>query len=427
METATKKLPQSRIRTSTVIAPEERLSAEHKALQALTERVEIKGFRIGKAPADKVRERVGAERVLEETIRFLLPAVLKEALEKSGAKPMLRPSASVASTDPLTIELTFVERPAVSVKNPRSLRVEKKVIPEATNEDVDAFVHTVLMQDTSETTVDRAAAKGDFVRMSLSTTKKGKPVDELTIGNYGLLIGNEDLLPELEPHLTGMKKDERKTADVSFPKDHDIPSIRGEKLSVAITVKSVAEVMLPELTQEYLKSRLGNDMTPDAFRSDVKKMITDRKRSEERQRREEELYEKVRAATTVDLAPEVIDAEVEDMAADLRSRLEKQGMTMDDWLKSGGKEAATVVNEMKGIAESRIKLRFGMQELASKLDIEPDAAHLASAIASAKAAAKKDGRDRAKNETEPGGTIHEHIRFDLTMQALVEKMIGDGK
>lgn len=427
METTTKKLPQSRIRTSTVISPEERLSAENKALHALAERVEIKGFRTGQAPADKVRERVGTERVLEETVRFLLPTVLKEALEKSGAKPMLRPAASVVSTDPLTIELTFVERPTVTVKKPDSVKVEKKTIADATTDDVDAFVKKILLQDKTETPVDRSAAKGDFVRMALSTTKKGKPVNELTVGNYGLLIGNEDLLPELEPHLTGMKKDEKKTVDVSFPKDHDIPGIQGEKLSVEITVKSVAEVKLPELTQEYLKSRLGSDMTPDAFRSDVKKMITDRKRSEERQRREEELYEKVRAATTVDLASEVIDAEVEDMAADLRLRLKQQGMTMDDWLKSSGKEAATVIGEMKGIAESRIKLRFGMQELASKHGIEAAPAAIASAIASAKAAAKKDGRDRAENETEPGGTLYEHIRFDLTMQALVEKMIGDEK
>lgn len=312
------------------------MAAEQGALLSLAGRTEIKGFRTGKAPSDKVRERVGAERVLEETVRFLLPSVLKEALEKSGAKPMLRPAASVASTDPLTIELTFVERPTVSVKKPNSVKVEKKTIAEATTDDVDAFVKKILLQDK-----------------------------------------NEDLLPEL--------------------------------------------------TQEYLKSRLGSGVTPDAFRSDVKKMITDRKRSEELQRREEELYDNVRAATTVDLAPEIIDAEVEDMAADLRSRLKQQGMTMDDWLKSSGKEASAVIGEMKGIAESRIKLRFGMQELASKLGIEaaPDA--IASAITSAKAAAKKDGCDRAENETEPGGTLYEHIRFDLTMQALVQKMIGGEK
>lgn len=425
MDTKIEKLPQSRIRTVTTVTKEEHADAEKKALAALADQIDIKGFRVGKAPGDMVRSRVGNERLMEETVRQLLPSVLKSALELSKAKPMLRPAASVVSTEPLTIALTFVERPPVTVKKAESLKVEKKQIPEATEKEVEAFLRKILMQDKTETPVERPAAKGDFVRLALASKKKDKPVEELTVGNYGLLIGGEDVLPELEPHLTGMKKDEKKTAEITFPKDHDIPGIRGEKISVEMTVKGVSEVKLPELTKEYLKARLGTDATPETFRADVKRMLTDRARSEELKRREEELYTLVRAATTVDLAPEVIDAEVQDMAGDLRMRLEKQNMTMDDWLKTTNKDPKAVVDEMKQIAENRIRLRFGMQELAAKLKIDADPGEIASALASAKEAAKADGRSVPEEEMTPGGSIYEHIRFDLTMQKLVSSMIEE--
>lgn len=425
MDTKLEKLPQSRIRTVTTVTKEEHADAEKKALAALAEHTDIKGFRIGKAPADMVRSRVGQDRLMEETVRQLLPAILKEALEISKAKPMLRPAASVVSTEPLTIALTFVERPPVTVKKAESLTVEKKQIPEASEKDIEAFIRKVLIQDKTETPVDRPAAKGDFVRLALASKKKDKPVDELTIGNYSVVIGSEDLLPELEPHITGMKKDEKKTSDILFPKDHDIPGIRGEKISVEMTVQGVAEVKLPELTQAYIKQRLGTDSTPEAFRADVKRMLTDRARSQELKRREEELYSLVRAATTVDLAPEVIDAEVQDMASDLRMRLEKQNLTMDDWLKSSNKDPKAVVDEMKQIAENRIRLRFGMQELAAKLKIDADPAAIETALASAKEAAKTNGRAMPEEEMTPGGSIYEHIRFDLTMQKLVSSMIED--
>jgi trigger factor len=425
METTIEKLKQSRLKSTTVIGEDERLAAEKEALASLAERVNIKGFRVGKAPEEMVRARFNEEQLLEETVRMLLPKVLKDAIEKSNAKPIMRPAASVASKKPLTIELVFIERPEVSVKKPDGIKVEKKKIEDATDNDVEVFIKKILMQDRSETPVDRAAKSGDLVRLSMSAKKGDTPVEELTVPNYGIVLGSEDLLPELEPHLMSMKKDEKKTVDVTFPKDHDIPGIRGQKISIDVAVKAVAEVKLPELTQDYLKTRLGSDIAPAAFRSDVKRMLTDRSKSEEMKRREDELYDKVRAATTVDMPQEIIDAEVQDMVQDLHHRLEAQKMTMDDWLKGTGKDAKAVIDEMKDIAKNRVVLRMGMQEIAKKLNIEPDPAAMVENIAAAKKDAAAANQPMPEEELKSGGAVYENIRFNLTMQALVTKMIED--
>jgi FKBP-type peptidyl-prolyl cis-trans isomerase (trigger factor) len=100
-------------------------------------------------------------------------------------------------------------------------------------------------------------------------------------------------------------------------------------------------------------------------------------------------------------------------------------MSMDDWLKATGKDPKSVVDEMKQIASSRIVLRFGMQELATKLNVDADQALLSSNLKAAKQSAEQAGRPIPEQELAPGGVVYEQVRFDLRMQALVGTMVND--
>jgi trigger factor len=426
METKVEKLKQCRVRTTTTLTKDEVLHAEERALAKLGEQISIKGFRQGKVPLSLLRERVKEEELLEETVRMLLPTIIPEALKISAVKPILRPSAGVTAKDPLTITLTFVEHPTVIVRKPDNIAVEKKTVPPVSNDEVEGFLKKVLLQDRTETPVDRGAAKGDTIRLSLAAKDdQGKPVAELTIGHYNIVLGAEELLPELEPHLLGMKKGGQKTVTVAFSPSHDITAIRGKRLNIDLTAKEVAEIKLPELTTEYLRTRFHADRTPEAFREDVRKMLFDQRKGQEKKRREEELYKKVREMTTVDLAPELIDAEVQDMVTDLVERLKQQQMTIENWLKTTGKEWKTFLEEMKNIGTERLTLRYGMQELAQKRKIEPTAAELQTHIDAIRKAQEQSGRTLSAEDTAPGSYIAEQASWELRMQKLVENLIQD--
>ncbi|MFA5800168.1 MAG: trigger factor [Candidatus Peribacteraceae bacterium] len=426
MEITVEKLKQSRIKTTAVIPPDALKHAEEQALTRLGNTMDIKGFRQGKAPLPLIRERVKPEDLLEETVRILLPEIVSASLEKSGAKPILRPSAGIASQNPLTITLTFVERPTVFLRKPEKIDVEQKSVAEAGAADVEQFIRKILLQDRTENPVDRPAARGDTIRMSLTAKDdKGKQVDELTIERLSILLGSEDLLPELEAHLLSMKKEEKKTVTVAFPLNHDIVTVRGRKITLEIAAKEVAEVKLPELTAEFIKIRLGAECTPEAFRADVRGMLTRQRKTEEMKRREEELYRKVREATTTDLAPELIDAEVQGMLEDLIERLKKQESTLEQWLKSTKKEWKDLVEEMRKIAVDRITLRFGMQELAKSRKTEPTDEEISSAIKEAEKSGAHAGHHHPAEDSAPGGALYEEIRFELQMQKLVRGIVGE--
>ncbi len=425
MDYKTDKKKDAHVIVTVTVDVTEKASAESKALAEIAKHVHIKGFREGKAPANLVRERVTDEQLLEETVRQLLPSMIKEALAKSEAKPILRPTINVTKNDPLTIAITFVERPTVTIKKPDSITVEKKPVDTLPASEVEAFIKKLLAQDRTETPVERGATKGDLVRMALKTTEKdGKAVPELTVGNYSITLGSEELIPELETHITGMKKDDIKKADISFGKEHDIHSLRGKKLTVEITAKSVAELTYPELTAEYLKSKLQTEKTPEQFRSDVKDMLLAQKKDAEMKRREEELYEKVKSATSVTLPEELIDAEAQDILRDFVERLKEQGATLDQWMEQQKKEPQKLLDEMRDIAKNRATLRLGMQELAKALKVEPTDDDMKAQIDALKAEAKKSERTLDTDELTPGGSIYESVKFDATMRLLVEKMIA---
>jgi len=426
METTVEKLKQSRIKTTTVVPAEIRKLAEVSALTELGQGMDIKGFRQGKAPLELIRERVKPDDLLEYTIRHLLPEIMTGALKTSGAKPIIRPAANITSRDPLTIELIFVERPPVTLKKPEKISVAQNPVTGATPAEVDEFIRKILVQDRTEAPVDRSAASGDTIRMSLGAKdEKGNPINELVTSHYNILIGSEDLLPELEPHLIGMKKDEKKTVTIPFPADHDITTVRGKKVQVDIAVKEVASVKLPELTAEYIKNRLGAERSPDVFKADVKEMLTSQKKNQEMKRREEELYEKVRQATSVELAPELIETEVRGMVEDLVERLKQQQTTLEQWLKSTGKNQKDVLEEMRKIATDRITLRFGMQELANAKKIEPTAEEIEAAIKTAEKSGAHAGHHHPEEDSRPGGALYDEVRWELQMQKLVKEIVGE--
>ena len=120
------RLPKSRIVCKVSFDADERKVAEEAALRELAEQVEIKGFRVGHAPADMVRSRVPEEKLLEETVRMLVRKMLPSVIEEHKIQPVIPPKIEITTTEPLGVQITFVERPVVTVKNSDTLKIERR-------------------------------------------------------------------------------------------------------------------------------------------------------------------------------------------------------------------------------------------------------------------------------------------------------------
>jgi len=419
MQSQLEKLPQARTKVTVILDSTERTTAEEKALQTLSQSMKLPGFRPGKAPLAVLREKVTETQLLEETVRAALPDVMKTAMATGELRPIMQPSVSLEAKEPLTLSVMFVERPEVKVKGAKKLSIQKNPITDPTAKEVDECITQLLDRDRKETSVDRAAKTGDVVEVAMdSKDEKGEPLKELTVSKYSVVLGKEELLPELEKHMHDVKKGESKTTEIAFAKDHDIPALQGKKATVTLTVNDVREVTLPELTPEYIKTRLGAEKSVEEFRKDVSVMLRSQRGQQEMQRREQELLKTVRESTTVDLAPELLNAEARLVLDEFQARLQKQGITFDDWIQSTGKEQKEVEKEVLQSARDRLLLRFGMHKVVEEREIPASDTDVVAFLQ------EVSGPDAAKEHV-PGSPAFEEAKAEVKVRTFIEEMVKE--
>lgn len=425
MPSKIERLPQARVRCTLTITDDQRQLAEERALKRLGQGIKLDGFREGRAPLNVVKEKVKPEMLLEETVRMMAPDLITETMKEHDLKPIISPKLTVTSQNPLAVELIYVERPVVKLNKPDGIKVAKKPDQKIEKKEVDDFINKVLSQDRTETPVDRAAEKGDLVRMHLQATNAdGSPMEELNNLPYSSTVGAEDLIPGLDAVLLGAKTGETKSISPKFPKDHAIPTLRDKTIKIDVKITGVAAVKLPELTQEFIKSRMGMDKSPAEFREGIEKALTEQQNFKVAKEREEEFFELIRKATKIELAPELLDNEVQNMLADLQQNLSRDNITLDDWLKQSGKDPKQVLDEMREIAESRITLRFGLQEYIKHKEVKVDAEELKKGIEQAKAIAERDGRTVTDADMQPDGDIYAQAEWEIQVRKVMAEAMG---
>ncbi len=363
------RLPQARVRLKAVFDAAETAKAEKKALDRLAQTVKLEGFRPGKAPADMVKSKISPDQLFEETVHILVREHLGKLIEENKLMPIISPRIEAISRDPVTVQVTVVERPDVKVKGADKMKVDRKEM-KVEEKDVQRVIDSVLAQFAIETPVERAAAMGDKVIVDFrGEDKDGKDIPGASATDFDIHLGKGSLVPGFEEAVVGLKPKDSKSFTVTMPEKYHAPELAGQPVTFHITMKNVASVVEPTLTDEFTKDKLG---TPTAaeFRAQVEKNISAQDERYESQRREHALLDLIRNATTVELAQELIESETQGLLNDLADRLQQQGQTLAQWVKASGKKPQEIEEDMKKQAQDRLKLRFGLAQLIEDKKIE---------------------------------------------------------
>ncbi len=420
---APKRLGQSRVQCTVIASEEEVKKAEAAALGRIAGEVRVPGFRPGKAPADMVKSQVREEALLEETIRSMLPQVIDSILKEHALQPILPPRIALEAKNPLTLVVTFIEKPEVTVKKIDTSSF-KKTEPKFDEKDVERMVKYLLDQYRTTEVVDRAAEEGDQVTMSfVGTDSDGKEIEGTRAAEYQVVLGSNSLIPGFESGLKGLKKGDKKDLALTFPEKYHAEKLQGKPVNFAVEVQKVEKVTLPTLTPEFVKEK-GLGDSPE----DVRKRITDSMREEEnrmdQQRREQLLFDAIRKATKIDIAPELLDQDVRSLLEDLQRRLESQKQTLEDWMQKSNKTPEIVEKELKEEAEKRITLRFGVQKLIEDQKIELTPEEEKQAADERLAAIPEDQRSSAAAYFAKGGEGYEELVWGKKVEKLVKTMLA---
>lgn len=369
--TVTPKPERSEVSLSVVATPEEFAPFVERAATKLSQGLDIKGFRPGKAPKQLVIDQVGADRLLHEAMDQAIPHFFAQAALEKQVQVVHRPSITVEELGldtPFRFSATVEVVPEITLADPKKLSVKKRDVA-VTDEEVDAELKHLAKMRGTLAQVDREAKNGDVVTVDFEVQVDGKAIEGGTSKNHPITLGEGRFVPGFEEGLLGAKAGDDKTFPISFPEDYGKKELQGKKAQATAHVHSVQERTLPELNDEFAKG-LGSFTDMEHLKKDLKKNITDEMTAKEEERYVGELAEKLMEKSTFGFIPEsLINHEIDRRMEEFANMLAYQQKTIDDYIAEHSTSLESMRENMKESAEKQVKIGLALRELAKKHDI----------------------------------------------------------
>lgn len=343
-----------------------------KAYQRDKNKIQISGFRKGKAPRKLIEREYGAEVFFETAVNILYPEEVDNAVKESGLEIVARPEVEITDISKesgVKIKATVITKPEVEISDYKGIEVEKEV-KTVTDEDVDKQADALREKNARVITVDdRAAEMGDDVVIDFEGFKDGVAFDGGKAEDFTLGLGSGQFIPGFEEQVAGHNIGEEFDINVSFPEDYQVEDLKGAPVVFKIKLKGITKKEIPELDDEMVKDATEFD-TVDEYKADVRKKLEEHAQHHADHDVEDALMDKVVEKMTAEIPQVMFDNRVNEMMMDLEQRLAPQGITMEMYCKFTGQDIETVKKAYKEQAEKQVKLRLALEKIAQLENIE---------------------------------------------------------
>ena len=354
------------------VSAEQFEEAIQKAYMREKGKINISGFRKGKAPRKLIEREYGEEVFFETAVNILYPEAVDSAVKESGLEIVARPDVEVtdvSKAEGVKIKATVITKPEVEVKDYKGIEVEKEV-KTVTDEDVDKQTDALREKNARVITVDdRAAEMGDDVVIDFEGFKddvafEGGKAEDFTLG-----LGSGQFIPGFEEQVAGHSIGEEFDINVTFPEDYQVEDLKGAPVVFKIKLKGISKKEIPELDDEMVKDATEFE-TVDEYKADVRKKLEEHAEKHADDEVEGKILDKVIENMTAEIPQVMFDNRVNEMMMDLEQRLAPQGITMEMYCQFTGQDIESVKKAYKEQAEKQVKLRLALEKIAQLENVE---------------------------------------------------------
>lgn len=344
----------------------------NKAYNKNKNKINVPGFRKGKAPRKMIEKLYGESFFFEEAANMIIPEAYAEAFEESGLDIVSQPKIDVVQLEqgkPFIFEAQVAVRPEVELGQYKGVEISK-VDSEVTDADIEEELKKVQEQNSRIVTIeDRAVQDGDMTVIDFEGFIDGEAFDGGKGDNYPLTIGSHSFIDNFEEQLIGMNIGDEKEIHVTFPEDYHAENLKGKPAMFKVKINEIKEKLLPDLDDDFA-SDVSDFDTLDEYKEDLKKTIGEKKESEAKTKKQNEAVDKAVENSKMDIPDAMIDTQVQRMVEDFSQRLQQQGLTIEQYFQYTGLTPEKIIGDMKPEAERRIKNSLVLAAVAKVENIE---------------------------------------------------------
>ena len=351
------------------VSAEEFDAAIEKAYQKNKGKMNIQGFRKGKAPRQMIEKMYGVGVFYEDAANIIIPeAYSKEVAECKDIEIVSQPEIDVVQIEKgksFIFTAVVATKPEVELGEYKGIQVEVSV-PEIKDEDVEAELKKAQEEQARTVPVeDRPVADGDIATIDFEGFVDGVAFEGGKGTDYALTIGSHSFIDTFEEQLIGKNIGDEVEVNVTFPEEYHAEELKGKPALFKVTIKEIKVKELPELDDDFAQDVSDFDTLAE-YKEDIKAKLVEKAEKVAKNEKEEKLIDAIIANSKMDIPEAMIETQQDQMVREFANRIASQGLSFEQYMQFTGMTMDAMKEQMKPQALKRIQVRLVLEAIAAK-------------------------------------------------------------
>ena len=369
MSLQVEKLEKNMAKLTIEVSAEEFDAAIEKAYQKNKGKMNIQGFRKGKAPRQMIEKMYGVGVFYEDAANIIIPeAYSKEVSECKDIEIVSQPEIDVVQIEKgksFIFTAVVATKPEVELGEYKGIQVEVSV-PEIKDEDVEAELKKAQEEQARTVPVeDRPVADGDIATIDFEGFVDGVAFEGGKGTDYALTIGSHSFIDTFEEQLIGKNIGDEVDVNVTFPEEYHAEELKGKPALFKVTIKEIKVKELPELDDDFAQDVSDFDTLAE-YKEDIKAKLVEKAEKIAKNEKEEKLIDAIIANSKMDIPEAMIETQQDQMVREFANRIASQGLSFEQYMQFTGMTMDAMKEQMKPQALKRIQVRLVLEAIAAK-------------------------------------------------------------
>jgi len=389
-------------------------------------KMNVQGFRKGKAPRAIIEKMYGISVFYEDAANEIIPEAYEKAANESGLEIVSRPEIDVVQVEK---GMTFIFTAEVALKPEvilgayKGIEVTKTEVV-VTDEEIMQKIDKEREQNSRTITVDdRAVQDGDATVIDFEGFVDGVAFEGGKGENFDLVIGSHSFIDTFEEQLIGKNIGEEVEVNVTFPAEYQAQELAGKPALFKVTINEIKVKELPELDDDFAQDVSEFD-TLDEYKKSIEATIKEAKEKELKITKENEIIDKIIEGSTMDIPEAMISGQMNQMAEDFTQRIKQQGLSIEQYFQFTGMDARKFMDSLKPQALKRIQSRLVLEAISKAENIEVSEEETEKELADMAAMYQMEA-DKLNELI--GEKEKEQIKADIAVQKAVDFVVAQSK